>query len=127
MRITFRRRDDGVVYATVECAPPGGELPRDQRRWFARAELLAGLVEAVAALGSPSDEEIRRTVRSKLSSVLLNEPGADLADVADLPSPGALAAAARALQIEASRWARLRAGEELVYEWTPPSPRPSAR
>ena len=31
--------------------------------------------------------------------------------------PAVIAAAARALQVEASRWARLRVGEELCYEW----------
>ena len=31
--------------------------------------------------------------------------------------PAAIAAAARALQVEAARWARLRVGEELCYEW----------
>jgi hypothetical protein len=29
----------------------------------------------------------------------------------------AIAAAARALQVEASRWARLRPGETIVYDW----------
>ena len=45
------------------------------------------------------------------------EPGADPAEVIAAPPPEALAAAARALQVEAARWARLRVGEELVYEW----------
>ena len=31
--------------------------------------------------------------------------------------PAAIAAAAQALQVEAARWARLRVGEELSYEW----------
>ena len=31
--------------------------------------------------------------------------------------PAVIAAAARALQVEAARWARLRVGEELCYEW----------
>ena len=31
--------------------------------------------------------------------------------------PVVIAAAARALQVEAARWARLRVGEELSYEW----------
>ncbi len=44
------------------------------------------------------------------------EPGANPSAVVALP-PQALAAAARALAVEAARWARLRVGEELVYEW----------
>jgi hypothetical protein len=31
--------------------------------------------------------------------------------------PVVIAVAARALQVEAARWARLRVGEELCYEW----------
>jgi hypothetical protein len=31
--------------------------------------------------------------------------------------PALIATAARALQVEAARWARLRVGEELCYEW----------
>jgi hypothetical protein len=38
----------------------------------------------------------------------------------DPPSPQAFATAARALQVEAARWARLRPGEELRYEWALP-------
>ncbi len=33
------------------------------------------------------------------------------------PPPEVLAGAARALQLEAARWARLRVGEELVCQW----------
>jgi hypothetical protein len=39
-------------------------------------------------------------------------PDAD-ADV----EPATVAAAAQALQVEAARWARLRVGEELSYDW----------
>jgi hypothetical protein len=49
--------------------------------------------------------------------VPVTEPGADPADVAAVPPPEVLAGAARALQREAARWARLRVGEELVCEW----------
>jgi hypothetical protein len=31
--------------------------------------------------------------------------------------PVVIAVAARALQVEAARWARLRVGEELTYDW----------
>jgi hypothetical protein len=82
-----------------------------------RAELLANLVEAVAALDDPTPDAIRRIAKAKLSVVPLAEPGQDPADVIALPPPEVLAAAARALQVEAARWARLRVGDELVYEW----------
>ena len=89
-----------------------------------RAELLANLVEAIAMLDAPSGDDIRRLTRTKLSAVPVTEPGADPADVAAVPPPEVLAGAARALQLEAARWARLRVGEELVCEWrSPPRPR----
>ena len=84
-----------------------------------RAELLANLVETVAMLDDPSPDEIRRIARMKLSVVPVVEPGADPADVIAMPPPAAVAAAARTLQVETARWARLRVGEELVYEWPP--------
>lgn len=86
------------------------ELKRKYRDRLLRAELLADLVERVAALDDASPEAIRRLTGTKLA-VLRGAP----------PSPEALAAAARALQVEAARWARLRPGQELHYEW------PSAR
>jgi hypothetical protein len=43
-----------------------------------------------------------------------------------VPPPAALAAAARTLQVEAARWARLRVGEELVYSW-PAAPAATTR
>jgi hypothetical protein len=73
-----------------------------------RAELIAVLVESVAALPDPSPDQIRRLARAKLAAL----PDADV-------DPVAIAAAARTLQVEAARWARLRVGEELVYEWPP--------
>ena len=87
-----------------------------------RAELLATLVEEVAALDDPSREEIGRLARMKLNVVPVVEPGMDPADVIALPPPAVLAAAANALQVETARWARLRVGDELVYEWPPASP-----
>jgi len=63
-------------------------------------------VETVAALDDPSPDEIRRLTGTKLAVLR----GA-------APPPEAIAAAARALQVEAARWARLRPGEELRYEW----------
>jgi hypothetical protein len=96
------------------------QLKRAQRSRVMRAELLANLVEAVAVAGNPSPDEIRRIARMKLSVVPVVEPGMDPADVIAMPPPEALAAAARALQVEAARWARLRVGEELAYEWPAP-------
>jgi hypothetical protein len=87
-----------------------------------RAELLANLVEAIAVLDDPSPGEIRRIARAKLSVVPVVEPGADPADVIAMPPPAVLAAAASALQVEAARWARLRVGDQLVYEWPPANP-----
>jgi hypothetical protein len=92
------------------------QLKREQRSRIMRAELLANLVEAVAGLADPAEEEIQRLTSMKLSVIPLKEPGTDPAALIQAPSPAALAAAARALQVEAARWARLRVGEELVYE-----------
>jgi hypothetical protein len=100
------------------------QLKRTQRDKVMRAELLANLVEAVAVLDDPSPDEIRRIARMKLSVVPVVEPGMDPAAAIALPPPAALAAAARALQVEAARWARLRVGEEIAYEWPPAKPAP---
>jgi hypothetical protein len=93
------------------------QLKRAQRNRVLRAELLANLVEDVAALDDPSPDAIRRIAKTQLSVVPVAEPGADPADVIALPAPAVLAAAASTLQVEAARWARLRVGDELVYEW----------
>lgn len=95
------------------------QLKRTQRDKIMRAELLANLVEAVAVLDNPSSDEIRRITRVKLSVVPVVEPGADPAEVIALPPPAVLASAASALQVETARWARLRVGDELAYEWPP--------
>ena len=116
----------GTVYTSMEHVrgrrPPhsaerSAELKRVQRQPVMRAGLLADLVEAVAMLDSPSDDDIRRLTRAKLSVLPVTEPGADASDAAAAPPPAVLARAARALQVEAARWARLRVGEELVYSW----------
>ena len=73
-----------------------------------RAEVLAGFVECVAGLDHPSDLQILTLAADRLAVL----PDAD-ADV----DPAEVAAAAQALQVEAARWARLRVGEELSYEW----------
>jgi hypothetical protein len=115
----------GTVYTSMHhlrgrrpphAAGRSDQLKRTQRDRIMRAELLANLVEAVAGLADPSDAEIRRLTMAKLSAIPVKEPGADPAVVIQAPPPAVLAAAARALQVEAARWARLRVGEELVYE-----------
>ena len=78
-------------------------------------------------LDAPSGDDIRRLTRAKLSAMPLTEPGADPADVAGMPPPEALARAARGLQVEAARWARLRVGEDLVYEWPLAAPAATTR
>jgi hypothetical protein len=95
---------------------------RAQRGRVMRAELLASLVEAVAGLPHPTMDAVQRLTREKLSAVPVTEPGADPARVIAVPPPEVLLAAAEALQVEAARWARLRTGEELVYEWRAPGP-----
>ena len=74
-----------------------------------RAEVLANFVECVAGLDHPSDFQIMTLAAAKLTVL----PPAATADV----EPAAVAAAAQALQVEAARWARLRVGEELSYDW----------
>jgi RimJ/RimL family protein N-acetyltransferase len=110
----------GVVFASMRHVsgrrPPAAaeqsrELIRKFRAQGLRAELLADLVESVAVLDNPTVTQIRRLTGTKLA--VLPDAEAD---------PAAIAAAATAMQVEASRWARLRAGEELSYQW-PPEPR----
>jgi len=81
-------------------------LFREFRRRGLRAELLADLVAATAALDAPTPQQIRALAAIKLAVL----PDAEV-------DPAAIAAAARALQVEAARWARLRVGEHLDYEW----------
>ena len=146
MRVTFPRlpdherawalveRDDGVVYRLYS-GTAGPRLPHDimhlvvERElrisdgiWAGiaaggpsqppgqppgqRAELLADLVACAASLGTLTLEKIRRLAAAKLSAL----PGTEV-------DPVVIAVAARALQVEAARWARLRVGEELSYDW----------
>ncbi len=92
------------------------ELLASFRQRGLRAEVLANFVECVAGLDHPSDLQILTLAADRLAVL----PDAD-ADV----DPAEVAAAAQALQVEAARWARLRVGEELSYEWprTPPAAR----
>jgi hypothetical protein len=142
MRVTFPRlpdherawalveRDDGVVYRLYG-GTAGPRLPHDimhlvvERElrikdgiWAGiaagepshppglRAGLLADLVSSAATLDTMTLEKIKRLTAAKLSVL----PDADV-------DPVVIAAAARALQVEAARWARLRIGEELSYDW----------
>jgi hypothetical protein len=92
------RISDGI-WAGIAAAPPGH--PPGQR-----AELLADLVACAAALGTLTLDKIRRLTADKLAAL----PGTEV-------DPVVVAVAARALQVEAARWARLRVGEELTYDW----------
>ena len=85
-------------------------LLHDFREQGLRAELLADLVSSAAALDTMTLEKIRRLAADKLA--VLPRPGGS-AEV----DPVVIAVAARALQVEAARWARLRVGEELSYDW----------
>jgi len=147
MRVTFPRlpdherawalveRDDGVVYRLYS-GTAGPRLPHDimhlvvERElrisdgiWAGiaaggpgqppgqRAELLTDLVSSAAALDTLTQEKIRRLAAAKLSAL----PSADR--LSTQVDPVVIAVAARALQVEAARWARLRVGEELSYDW----------
>lgn len=98
----------GIAAGAVCAAEHSAELRRKYLDRLLRAESLADLVETVAALDDPSPAEIRRLTRRL--AVLRGAP----------PTPEAVVAAARALQVEAARWARLRPGEQLDYEWPLP-------
>jgi hypothetical protein len=139
MRVTFPRlpdrkrayalveRDDGVVYRRYD-GTAGPRLPQDivhlvverelgicdgiwggiaagavfdGTRPRLRTGLLADLVSSAAALDELTPANIRQLAQARDADV----------------DPAAIAAAARALQVETARWARLRVGEELRYEW----------
>ena len=107
----------GIVFSSMEHVsgrrpPHAGERSRELLAGFRqpglRAEALANLVERVATLEHPSDLQIMTLAATQLAVL----PPAD-AEV----DPGQIAAAAQALQVEAARWARLRVGEQLSYDW----------
>ena len=97
------RIKDGI-WAGIAAGAPGD--PPDPR-----AELLADLVSSAAALGPLTLEKIRRLTADKLAALPATERQSTEVD------PVVVAVAARALQVEAARWARLRVGEELTYDW----------
>src|SRR5260370_26163033 len=105
----------GIVFGSMRhvsgrhpphAAERSSQLLRGFRHLGLRAELLADLVASAAALDHLTTDKIRRLADDKLSVL----PDAEL-------DPALIAAAARALQVEAAGWARLRVGEELCYEW----------
>jgi ribosomal-protein-serine acetyltransferase len=107
----------GVVFTSMthvsgrrppHAAERSARLLRQFRDRGLRAELMADLVSSTAALNAPAPAQIRKLAATKLS--VLPDPWVD---------PAAIARAARALQVEAARWARLRVGEQLSYEWDP--------
>ena len=86
-------------------------LLRDFRQQGLRAELLADLMAGAEALDTLTLDKIKRLTADKLAALPSAErPGAKV-------DPVVVAVAARALQVEAARWARLRVGEELSYDW----------
>ena len=97
-------------YVSGRRPPHAAERSRALLRCFReqglRAELLADLVSSAAALDTLTLEKIRKLAADKLSAL----PSAEV-------DPVVIAVAARALQVEAARWARLRVGEELSYDW----------
>jgi len=101
---------DSMRHVSGRCPPHAAErsdqLLRDFREQGLRAELLTDLVSSAAALDTLTQDKIRRLTAAKLSVL----PGTEV-------DPVVVAAAARALQVEAARWARLRVGEELTYDW----------
>ena len=101
---------DSMQHVSGRRPPHAAERSRALLRCFReqglRAELLADLVSSAAALDTLTLEKIRKLAADKLSAL----PSAEV-------DPVVIAVAARALQVEAARWARLRVGEELRYEW----------
>jgi ribosomal-protein-serine acetyltransferase len=106
---------EGVVFSSMthvsgrrrpHAAERSRLLLRDYRQRGLRAELLADLVAATAALDDPTPRRIRELAAIKLAVL----PDAEV-------DPAVIAVAAQALQVEASRWARLRVGEHLDYDW----------
>jgi len=106
----------GVVFDTMRYvrgrrvlhpAERSGQLLRGLSRPRQRAELLAELVSSAASLDHLTAAGITQLAADRL-------PGDSVDTVA-------IAVAARALQVEAARWARLRVGENLCYDWPAPT------
>ena len=110
----------GVVFDSMQhvsgrrpphAAERSHSLLHEFREQGLRAELLADLVSCAATLDPMTQDRIRKLAAQKLS--VLPSAGRRSAEV----DPVVIAVAARALQVEAARWARLRVGEELTYDW----------
>ncbi len=106
---------DSMQHVSGRRPPHAAERSKALLRCFReqglRAELLADLVSSAAALDTLTLEKIRGLTAVKLSVLpSANRLGAEV-------DPVVIAVAARALQVEAARWARLRVGEELSYDW----------
>jgi hypothetical protein len=103
---------DSMDHVSGRRAPHARERSKELMAAFRqrglRAEALANFVECVACLDHPSDIEILTLAATRLS--VLPDDDADV-------EPAEVAAAAQALQVEAARWARLRIGEQLSYDW----------
>src|SRR5437764_11430352 len=101
---------DSMQHVSGRRPPHAAERSRALLRCFReqglRAELLADLVSSAAALDTLTLEKIRKLAADKLSAL----PSAEV-------DPVVIAVAARALQVEAARWARLRGGEGLSEDW----------
>jgi ribosomal-protein-serine acetyltransferase len=115
----------GVVFSSMthvsgrrppHAAERSRRLLQQFRQHGLRAELLADLVTSVAALDTPTPQRIRALAAIKLA--VLTDATVD---------PAVIAAAARALQVEAARWARLRVGEHIDYEWPVPGRKGASR
>ena len=92
--------------AAAAARPSARKTPAALRSRATRAELLADLGPAPRRWTTMALEKIRRLAVVKLAVL----PSTDV-------DPVVIAAAARALPVEAARWARLRVGEELSYDW----------
>src|SRR5439155_23856966 len=101
---------DSMQHVSGRRPPHAAERSKALLRCFReqglRAELLADLVSRAAALDTLTLEQHRKLAADKLSAL----PRAEV-------DPVVIGVAARALQVEAARWARLRVGEELSYDW----------
>ena len=107
----------GIIFESMQHVsgrrpPHAGDRSKDLlagfRRPGLRAEALANFVEYVAGLDHPTNLQIMTLAATRLTVL---EPADARVD------PALVAAAAQALQVEAARWARLRVGEELSYDW----------
>jgi hypothetical protein len=91
------------------------DLLRSFREQGLRAELVADLADRVAGLADPTPDQVRAMAHSVLATLPPDTATVD---------PDAVILAARQLRVEAARWARLRVGQSLSYDWPARVPRP---